>query len=230
MIIIFNGPPGSGKDAACEILSEIGYKHLSFKEQLFKETFKYFGVSKDWFMRGYDERSQKEMAVPQLKVGDISVSRRDGMIHVSEKYIKPKYGKDYFGIKVAEQIKDPVNINYCMSDGGFIEELQPIINKFGTDEVVLVQLARDGCNFSNDSRRYLNCNLIDEVVINHPTENIGIHSIETNFDLGMVRIHNNGSLSDFKHAILNLHKKVNDVRKENKRSAGQENNSSGKSV
>ena len=82
-VVIFNGPPGCGKDAACLLYKNMGYTHLSFKEELFKETFKFFGVSKEWFMKGYENRDIKEKPVPQLKVSGKSFSRRDAMIYVS---------------------------------------------------------------------------------------------------------------------------------------------------
>lgn len=34
MIVLFNGPPGAGKDAAADFFKEKGFKHLSFKYQL----------------------------------------------------------------------------------------------------------------------------------------------------------------------------------------------------
>ena len=39
MIVIFNGPPASGKDEAASLYKEkYGFGNLSFKYQLFKET------------------------------------------------------------------------------------------------------------------------------------------------------------------------------------------------
>ena len=104
MIVIFNGPPGAGKDEACLFFQTIGYKHLSFKEELFKETFKFFGVSKEWFMNDYNNRSVKEMPVEELKIDGVAVSRRDAMIYVSEEYVKPKFGNDYFGKQLSNHV------------------------------------------------------------------------------------------------------------------------------
>ena len=61
MIVIFNGPPASGKDEAASLFKqEFGFGNLSFKYQLFKETIEHFKVDKEWFMEGYNDRSQKE--------------------------------------------------------------------------------------------------------------------------------------------------------------------------
>ena len=116
MIVIFNGPPGSGKDEAASLFKEtFGFQNLSFKYQLFKETIAHFEVDKAWFMEGYDDREVKEKKEFALK----DMSRREAMIHVSEDIIKPKNGKDYFGRMVAEEIED--GKNYAIADGGFTE-------------------------------------------------------------------------------------------------------------
>ena len=216
VIIVFNGPPGSGKDQACDVLSKTSsFAHLSFKEQLFKETFKYFGVSKGWFMKGYNDRSVKEMPVPQLKVNGKKLSRRQAMIHVSENYLKPKYGKSIFGDKLVSEMcgKDQT---ICVSDGGFSEELQPIINRFGIDDLIVVQLTREGCNFSGDSRRYLQGNLVDQFILGHETFIDSQYIIDLNIEVPTYRIHNNDSVERFNQTVLKVYKKAINDRKENK--------------
>ncbi len=213
MIVIFNGPPGAGKDEACLFFQTIGYKHLSFKEELFKETFKFFGVSKEWFMNDYNNRSVKEMPVEELKIDGVAVSRRDAMIYVSEEYIKPKFGNDYFGA----QLSNHVNSDglFSVSDGGFIEELSPIINKVGADNIVLVQLTREGCDFSSDSRRYFNGNLVEEFVLDKETPISQEHILTKKIPIRTYRVHNNGTVKAFHMALNSIHEKENNV-KENK--------------
>jgi hypothetical protein len=151
MHVIFNGPPGSGKDEACHFLkTNYGYKHLQMKDELFIDTAEYYGVSLEWFMNGYDDRTLKEF--PRDELGGIS--KRQALIHVSETVMKPKHGKDYYGRKTAEKM-DQVS-SYCFSDGGFIEEILPVINTIGQENICIVQLYRTGCSFSSDSRNYIN--------------------------------------------------------------------------
>ena len=158
MIILFNGPPRSGKDAAADFFKERGFKHLSFKYQLYKETIRYFDVNEQWFMTRYKNRQEKE--VPSALLGHMSC--REAMIYVSEQVIKPKRGLDYFGKQVANEID--LNKDYCISDGGFIDELIPVINTVGSKNFVLVQLTREGCDYSTDSRRYFDGNIIQEFI------------------------------------------------------------------
>ena len=204
-VIIFNGPPGSGKDAACDFFGNFGFKHLSFKEELFKETIRFFNVSKDWFMKGYEDRNIKEKQVQELEVNGNILSRREAMIYVSEQYIKPKYGNDYFGLQASKQILP--NRDYCFSDGGFVSELIPIINKIGIENIYIVQLTRDGCDFSSDSRRYFDGEIIQEYVINKKTEISKTHVLPKKFPIRTYRIHNNGNIEEFKAILYKIYEK-----------------------
>lgn len=217
-VLIFNGPPGCGKDAACSFYETLGYTHLSFKEELFKETIRFFGVSREWFMEGYNNREIKETPVPELRIAGKKLSRRDAMIYVSEDYIKPKYGKEYFGKKLAEQIT--IDGNFCVSDGGFQEELSPIINKFGAEIIVVIQLTREGCNFSSDSRRYFNGNLVEEIVLGKQTPIIKSHLLPEQPYIRTYRVHNNGTKDEFYSAIQMIHEKESNGRKINKKEKG----------
>jgi len=196
MIIIFNGPPASGKDEAADVFKEnYGFKALSFKWQLFKETMNHYGVNEEWFMEGYDNREIKEREEFALD----NMSRRQAMIHVSENVIKPTYGKDFFGQRVAEEIQE--GVNYTIADGGFIEELEPVIEKVGAENVVIVQLTREGHDYSTDSRRYFNGNLIKEYAIGFETPVDKAYVLKEELNLRTYRVHNNGSVRNF-HSVL----------------------------
>lgn len=156
-------------------------------------------------MEGYHNREIKEM--PTSLLGGFS--RREAMIYVSEKVIKPKKGLDYFGLQVAEEID--LNKDYCISDGGFIDELVPVINKVGTDNFVLVQLTRDGCDYSSDSRRYFDGN-IEWVYINqHETPIENKYVLPHKFDVRTYRIHNNGTIEEFYDTLQKVYNRESKV-------------------
>lgn len=206
MIVIFNGPPASGKDEAASLFKDnYGFGNLSFKYQLFKETIKHFDVDKRWFMEGYNDRAQKEKAEFALQ----GMSRRDAMIHVSEDIIKPKKGLDYFGKSVAEEIEE--GKNYALADGGFVEELEPIIEKVGTENIVIVQLTREGCDYSSDSRKYFNGNLIKEWTIGQTTPVDRMYVLDEKMDIKTYRLHNNGSLHNLYDALDSIHNEIFNV-------------------
>jgi hypothetical protein len=201
LIVIFNGPPGSGKDEAARYFESCGFTHLSFKHRLFKETFAHFGVTKTWFMNRYNDREVKERPEEYLN----GMSRREALIFVSEEIMKPRFGNDIFGVAVANEVED--GFDYCISDGGFVEELVPLINRVGADNIVLVQLTRKGRDYSTDSRRYFNGMLVKEYVIGHATDIIQSHILERPFPIRTYRVHNNGSLEDFYQVLYDIHEK-----------------------
>ena len=202
MIILFNGPPGAGKDCAANYFKKLDFKHLSFKYQLYKETIKYFNVDEHWFMEGYNNRVTKEL--PSTLLGNMS--RREAMIYVSEKVIKPRKGLDYFGKLVAEEID--LEKDYVISDGGFIDELVPVLEKVGTENFILVQLTREGCDFSSDSRRYFQGKeLAYEYVIGKKTPIDNNYVLPEVFDVKMFRIHNNSTIESFEAILENIYQR-----------------------
>ena len=205
MIVIFNGPPASGKDEAASLFKEeFGFGNLSFKYQLFKETIEHFKVDKEWFMEGYNDRSQKEKK--EFALGDRS--RREAMIHVSEDIIKPRNGKSFFGWKVSKEIEE--GKHYAIADGGFIEELEPIIEKVGNENIIIVQLTREGHDYSTDSRRYFNGNLIKEIAIGFETKIDKAYVLKEDLNIRTYRVHNNGSVRNFQRALTDIYNELNE--------------------
>jgi hypothetical protein len=208
LIFLFNGPPSSGKDEACTFFKEKkGFTHISFKKQLFIETCKLFDVPIDWFMGNYE--NTKENKVEELG----GISRRQALIYTSETHIKPVYGLDYFGRKAADEIE--IGVDYCFSDCGFNDEIIPIINKVGADAMIIVQLTRQGCDFSSDSRRYINGTLVQEFVLEAETPIIAPHILPDKFPIKTYRVHNNGRVESFHTILEQIHEKEFNARKIN---------------
>jgi hypothetical protein len=105
-------------------------------------------ITKAEFFELYDNRETKERANPNT----FNMSPRDAMIYVSEEIMKPHFGEFYFGDAMARSLPDGVSI--C-SDGGFLSETLSVANNIGHDNVVVIRLHREGCNFDNDSRDHL---------------------------------------------------------------------------
>ena len=150
-------------------------------------------------MDGYNNRARKEKR--EFALNDMS--RREAMIHVSENIIKPKKGLDYFGRSVADEIFE--DNHYALADGGFVEELEPIVKKVGRENVIIVQLTREGCDYSTDSRKYFNGNLIKEYTVNMSTDIDKAYVLKEEMDVSTYRIHNNGSVTAFHSALENIY-------------------------
>ncbi len=207
-IVIFNGPPTSGKDAGCEFLkTNKGFTHIEFKKQLFEDVLEYFNVDREWF---FSEYFMPNKDFKEEKLG--GKSRREALIHVSENIKKKEHGPGYYGECAANSMED-LNGNYCISDGGFVSELDQIINKFGKDEIVFIRLYRDDCDFSNDSRRYIRFNnLVEEKVCGSASD---VSKYEEQFFPESVNVngyivHNNGSIVDLYQTIEDIVKAHND--------------------
>ena len=175
-VILFNAPAGSGKDECAEYISDkYGATHLEFKGRLFDITQVIYGITdEDWKL--HYSRDLKEK--PWIKLDGLSP--RQALIGVSEEVIKPIFGKRYFGEALASELEEGFNV---VSDSGFPDELMPVIESVGKENILVVKIKRDGCSFVGDSRSYLN------------TDELGVRE---------VWIDNNSTLED-------LHKELDEI-------------------
>lgn len=177
-IVIFNGPPNSGKDFAADYCKEqmIASRHIAyhkeFKEKLFRLMLEVYDIDRGIFFALYNDRVLKETVTPLLE----GLSPRQAMIKVSEELMKPIYGKAYFGKSAARTLQDGATF---FSDGGFVEEVFPVAKL--SDSVTIVRLTRPGCSFKGDSRNYLDKDQIS--------------------DVDFLDIHNDSDVDDFKNQL-----------------------------
>lgn len=148
-VVLFNGPPNSGKDYLADLMvSQLGASKKMFKQRLYEITAAIYGIDLVRFVEMASSRTSKEL--PNKELGGLSP--RQAMIKVSEEVIKPKFGKDYFGKALAKNIGLGLTV---ISDGGFDEELDIVTYEVGVENLVVVKLEAEGCSFVNDSRKYV---------------------------------------------------------------------------
>lgn len=154
-ICILNAPPRCGKDTIAQELSRnFGCYQGSFKEPLFQVVSEVIGYGFDKFIALYN-RDNGWKDKPQFNGKSI----RDLMIHTSENYLKPFFGKDYFGVQLANDLKHNTTERdiVVVSDGGFEEEVLALVKEFGYDKVEVLQISREGfTSFEGDSRNWIN--------------------------------------------------------------------------
>jgi hypothetical protein len=185
--ILLNGGIKAGKDEAVRYISMKYSNKVSVREckdKLHILTMSMFNVQADRYWEIYNNRQLKEKplidfqitedAYQQLsKVIDIpkrvcdtgflvDISIRQAMIYVSEVVCKPSFGADYFGKVRAMDIED----DEIVLDGscGFLEELPPLVNRVGMDNILLIRVYRDGCSNNGDSRAYIPDGVIKDTV------------------------------------------------------------------
>ena len=145
-IVILNGPPRSGKDTIADNLRE--FYTLKFAGTLKQMTHALYGmpdIPSDFFEEVKD--------IPNKAFYDLTP--RQAYINVSEQYIKPVHGLSFFGDRLVEKIRVMGLSHYVISDGGFYEEVIPLVKEFGADNTYLFHIKRPGFDFSEDSRTYL---------------------------------------------------------------------------
>lgn len=165
-VIFLNGPPRSGKDTAADYLyyTYDNITTIKFADPLHnmaQAMLDDLGIS-------FDD-SYKDKIIEAL-----GVSYRQFLIDMAEKFMKPLYGKDIFARIALEKIKfiNSDSSEYeqedvvVISDLGFIEEAQMIIDYLGKENCHLIQIERENCNFNNDSRKYINLDVPTTKILN----------------------------------------------------------------
>ena len=183
-MLLLNGPRGCGKSQAEMHLrrsSCFDFELAPCKEHLYLLTYQMFGLTENEFFNIYHNRALKEVPLPEFKVTRIAYDRlrgvlpnipeayadlmelsiRQAMIFVSEVVCKPIFGRDYFGVIRAEGLRDPGN--YLDDSCGFAEELPPLIDKLGQDNILLIRIYGRG-EFSGDSRGYIPDGVIENTL------------------------------------------------------------------
>lgn len=183
-IIFFNGPPSSGKDTACKYLAKTypdKVKHEAFSKPLKQANKVLFGLDDAWFTEHDVDPVLKNKQEEEL----FGFSWRQVNIDLSEVFLKPHYSKGFFGKSMANRLStDPTaqDAVVVISDSGFIEEVDELVKVFGEDCITYVRLERKGCDFSSDSRTYINIEkypaIRKHLIINNDTVSNFIAKVE----------------------------------------------------
>lgn len=195
LVIMFNGPPRSGKDSACEIIMEhfpeVHYAY--FKEVLYKECAKILGLDFNFWATVCQNGDLKDKPMLTMAVGETGavMTPRDILIYLAEKVLKPKYGQDFIARGTADTIVELIQFQREQSneaavivvpDLGFDYEIDTVRKMIPDAHVISVAIHRPGFTFEGDSRNY----------VKNP--NFGLH--------------NTGSCEDLKHQVLRLFKNI----------------------
>jgi hypothetical protein len=158
-IILFNGPPGCGKDTAAMavLINRFGmpgtvkFDRMSMPiKRAFAGTYD-AEISKMGNIVGWEERKDEPHALLDGK------SYRQWQIDFSEKFMKPLYGPDIFPRLLARRhyhrLNDPA-YTVLVPDCGFDVEANYLIEQTHA-RVFLMRIQRPGSNYAIDSRSNL---------------------------------------------------------------------------
>ena len=149
-LILFNGPPRSGKDTAADFVWHRYRNVRRFKlSQPLKDGIKAFFNLTD----AQVQHLEKNKSIPDPLL--FNQSYRDVQISMSEHWAKDRFGMRVFGnLAQREVIASPSSLFVC-SDSGFAYEAEPLLKLFGLQNVLLVRLHRDSTSYEGDSRSYI---------------------------------------------------------------------------
>lgn len=223
-IILFNAPPHAGKDLSCKLLKDSlnneFNQYVMFKEALYEKTAEILDIALPKWVSICQSIKQKDSEIitntTRLKVikntnlsEDLKTellyqvnTPREMLIFLAEKVLKPELGVDFIAKhtsqRVIEVIKSGVPL-VLIPDLGFDYELSVLKEQIynsnvQVDQIIVVQIYRDGCDYSKDSRNYVNCDLhpIDEVVNNN----------QNSFNFEHIKISNNSTIASYHFDLL----------------------------
>lgn len=189
-IILFNGPPSSGKDTMATMIQGM----LKEKSRVVKFAAPLKTVVLHLFCGGNsklfhdldtnaEEKNKGRDDLFFTKVDGTVVSCRQAQIDVSESYLKPLYGQNIFGRILASTIDaDPETEVFLVSDSGFRPEAEELVRQFGEQNILLFRLHREGFDYSGDSRNYIDLDDID-------VKTIDINNITGDVNAALTKVH-----------------------------------------
>ena len=157
-VVLLNGPPKSGKDTIADALVQavgplwsVNYKLSSVLKATARVMFSLSDTQYNALERPENKDKKGHVGLSNKK------SWREILISLSEDYIKPTYGENFFGLATVKALSTFSKCGYShvfISDSGFKEEAETLVTMCPTCNFTLARLHRDGTDFNNDSRSY----------------------------------------------------------------------------
>lgn len=159
-VIVFNGPPGVGKDTAVKACLSYLYthtpwyqaRHMKFAEPLKRATHMLYGLN-HWDWDHFDK--PEFVKYKNVPCGEfMGMSPREAYISMSENYAKT-IDPLFFGWIARRKMGATTSSVFMFSDSGFIDELTPIVDWVTPSSLMIVELHAEGKSYSGDSRGYI---------------------------------------------------------------------------
>ena len=147
--IFLNGPPNSGKDSLGDLIWRRSprYVDLDFKEPLINIARRIVPVDD----RIFSSRALKDTPIEAFH----GLTPRQFLIKISEEWIKPTFGPDFFGKRVVEDLEYTSSDSVLIfKDSGFAHEARPIIDLLGPESCMYIKVFRQDTSWEGDSRTY----------------------------------------------------------------------------
>jgi hypothetical protein len=177
--VLINGPSRSGKDTAAKaaLMTNTKYVRKGFADHLKDAVHAAHGIKNVKF-------DHYESSKDKPNNDFFGLTPRDAYIFHSESYMKKLHGNNIFGrlfLRDVEELIQKAKSLILIPDSGFSSEAEPLMEKYGEKNFLLVRLMRKGFDFSKDSRNY-----------------ITLENVKT------INVENNNTLFDFETKITKL--------------------------
>lgn len=169
-IVFLNGPPKCGKDTAVShLIPYLQFTHLKFAAPIKRMVCGLLNEDTKWLEQEKDTPHRTLSLADGAAIANIDTPRQL-LIALSEDLLKKRYGSDFFGRVMNNEISKVASKLVIISDSGFLEESGPVVRKWGISNCMQIQITREGCNFGNDSRSYWELNgLHRRMIVNRTT-------------------------------------------------------------
>lgn len=172
-IIGFNGPPYSGKDTLARFLAEhidsqgvtTPVIEVSLSTPLRRLAYQMVGET---YVDNHDDYTEFK----ETHYKEFGCSGRQLMIDVSEKFLKPCYGKSIMAKMLFSSLPVGFDGLALIRDSGFQCEIDPLAEIVGAGNLLIVQVRRDGCTFEGDSREWVSHHIMGTVINNGTLDNL----------------------------------------------------------
>lgn len=153
-VVFLNGPPGCGKDTAVSHLVQyIKFTHLKFAAPIKRAVCGLLNEDIRWLEENKDQPHRSLRLDNGAAIASTDTPRQL-LIALSEDLLKKRYGEEFFGYVMVNEIRKSANKLVIISDSGFRSEAFPVVRQLGPPNCIKFEIFRPGRSFDGDSRSY----------------------------------------------------------------------------
>lgn len=177
-VLLLNGPPRCGKDTIAEFIKNWNRSEVMIEK--FARPMKIacpliYSIPRELWDNTLDTAEKKDTPSELL----FGRTPREVQIAMSEEYLKKLHDNEIFGKLALNRMRNVsfgLNQFFIISDCGFLEEAQVIINAIGAANVQLWRISRPGCDFSKDSRNWIYPE-VETIEIDNSKGRVSLHDL-----------------------------------------------------